>query len=142
MLMTLILIVLAAAVGRYLIGALWYMPKGIFGNAWMREYNIDPATDFGPNSKADGMKSMIIGFVVTFLSTFILGLFIANFGGTYLQAFLTTLLLWAGFMIPMLMQRKIYDPKKTYTWRLFFIDASHELVGHLVAAAIISAFMF
>jgi hypothetical protein len=130
---TYILIVLAATVARYIIGAIWYMPKGLFGKKWLALQGMAP--DYKPEK--GGSKSMIWGFFVTLVSTFILSLFMINYGASMLQAVFVTFLLWLGFMVPMLAQRVLYNCRKDYSWGLFLIDASHELVGTIVATLVI-----
>lgn len=130
---TFILIVLAATVARFIIGAIWYMPKGLFGKKWLALQGAAP--DFKPEKGAG--KSMIWGFLVTLVSTFILSLFTVNYGTSMLQAVFVTFLLWIGFMVPMLAQRGLYNLRKDYSRGLFLIDASHELVGMIVATLVI-----
>ncbi len=128
-----ILIVLAAAVARFIIGAIWYMPKGLFGKKWLALQGAGP--DFQPEK--GGGKWMLWGLLVTYISTFILAIFMVNYGTNIPQAIFVTFLLWLGFMVPMLLQRKLYNLRKDYSWGLFGIDASHELVGMIIATLVI-----
>lgn len=132
---TFILIVLAAAVARFIIGAIWYMPKGLFGKKWLALQGAAP--DFKPEAGAG--KTMVWGFLVTLVSTFILTLFIVGYEQHMLQAVIVASLFWLGFMVPMLAQRGLYNFKKDYSWGLFWIDASHELAGIIAATAVIIA---
>ncbi len=128
-----ILVLLAATVARFIIGAIWYMPKGLFGRKWLTLQGTAP--DFKPES--NGGAWILWGLLVTLVSTFVLSLFVVNYGTSWMQAIFVTFLLWLGFVFPMLAQRKLYNLKKDYVWGLFWIDASHELVGLIVATLVI-----
>jgi hypothetical protein len=132
-----ILILLAATVARFIIGAIWYMPKGLFGKKWLALQGAAP--DFKPE-KAGGIW-MLWGFLITLVSTFVLMNFIANYADSMGRAMLVAFLLWLGFVVPILAQRMLYNLKKDYTWGLFLIDASHELVALLVATLVTMAFI-
>lgn len=130
-----ILVLIAATVARFIIGALWYMPKGLFGKKWLALQGAGP--DFKPES--NGGMWVLWGLLVTLLSTFVLTLFVVNYGANWLQGVFVAFLLWMGFMLPLFFQRKLYNLKKDYSWGLFWIDASHELVGLIVGTLVILA---
>ena len=128
-----ILVLLAATVARFIIGAIWYMPKGLFGKKWLMLQGAAP--DYKPENQSGAW--ILWGLLVTLISTFVLSLFVVNYGTSWMQAIFVTFLLWVGFVFPMLAQRKLYNLKKDYSWGLFAIDASHELVGLIVATLVI-----
>ena len=130
-----ILVLIAATVARFIIGALWYMPKGLFGKKWLALQGAGP--DFQPE-KNSGMW-ILWGLLVTLLSTFVLTLFVVNYGSNWLQGVFVTFLLWLGFVLPLFFQRKLYNLKKDYSWSLFCIDASYELVNMVVGTLVILA---
>ncbi len=141
-------IIILATVARFAVGAIWYMPKGLFGKKWL-ELQGETAAVLTPERKKEGNKSMVAGFVFTLISTFVLGLLLsplAQVSDTVNQPFVLpviflTLLVWLGFVVPILAQRKLYDLKKVYSWQLFWIDATHELAGLIVAGLILAALL-
>lgn len=132
MIYQLIGIVLLATIARYAVGVIWYMPKGLFGKKWLALQGKDPATMEKPKS-----MPIVKGLLVAFVSTFILGLFLIGQNGVEItSALFVGLLLWAAFIAPTILSRKLYDVNQTYSWKLFYIDASHELVAILAAVAV------
>lgn len=130
-----ILVLVAATVARFIIGAIWYMPKGLFGRKWLTLQGAGP--DFQPENKGGGW--ILWGLLVTLLSTFVLTLFVVNYGANWAQGIFVAFLLWIGFMLPLFFQRKLYNLKKDYSWGLFWIDASYELAGLIVGTLVILA---
>jgi hypothetical protein len=138
-------IVLLATIIRFAVGGLWYMPKGILGKAWMKSQHYTP-TD---SQKMMGKRAMMSGFVFTFVSTFILALMLAPLSqmsgamavSPAVPALILVGLIWIGFIIPILAQRKIYSLHGGYSWKTFFIDAGHEFVALAIAAMALVWFM-
>lgn len=126
-------IILLATVLRFSLGAVWYMTNGLFGKTWLKLHGIDE------QSAPSGSKSaMLKGFLLTFISTGVLSMFLINpYQISTIQAIFIAFLVWLGFVAPILAQAVIYDPTKRRSWKLFAIDASYELVGLAIAAAVI-----
>ncbi len=138
-------IVLLASIIRFAVGGLWYMPKGVLGKAWMKSQDYTP-TDA---QKMMGNKAMVSGFIFTFVSTFILALMLAPLAqmsgviavSPIVPALILVGLIWVGFIVPILAQRKIYSVHGGYSWKTFFIDAGHEFVALAIATAVLVWFM-
>ncbi|MFM2384079.1 MAG: hypothetical protein RIQ72_651 [Candidatus Parcubacteria bacterium] len=138
-------IVLLASIIRFAVGGLWYMPKGVLGKAWMKSQDYTP-TDA---QKMMGKKAMVSGFIFTFVSTFILALMLAPLAqmsgviavSPIVPALILVGLIWVGFIVPILAQRKIYNVHGGYSWKTFFIDAGHEFVALAIATAVLVWFM-
>lgn len=128
---TFILILAVASLARFAIGGIWYMPKGLFGKKWLELQGVDASA----SSAITGKKPMAYGFAVTIVSTYVLLLFLSNYAMSAPHVVLITFLIWVGFVLPMLLQRKIYDVNGSYSWQLLWIDSSYELAGLLAAAA-------
>lgn len=141
-------IILLATIARFAVGALWYMPKGLFGKKWLALQG-ETAIEMTPEKKKEGNKSMATGFIFTLISTFILGLMLnplAKMSSVsdlpiVLPVIFLAFIIWLGFVVPILAQRKIYDLKKVYSWPLFWIDATHELAGLIVAGLILASLL-
>ncbi len=138
-------IVLLASVIRFAVGGLWYMPKGILGKAWMESQGYTPTN----TQEMMGKNAMVSGFIFTLVSTFILALMLAPLAqmsgvvavSPIIPAFILTGLIWVGFIVPILAQRKVYSLHKNYTWKTFFIDAGYEFVALAIATATLVWFM-
>lgn len=138
-------IVLLASIVRFAVGGIWYMPKFFLGKAWVKSQDLT-AEEVG---KMMSRKAMVSGFILTFVSTFILALMLtplAQMSGMMavspiVPALILVGLIWVGFIVPVLAQRKVYAVRPGYTWRTFFIDASHEFVALAVCAAVLVSFM-
>lgn len=136
-------VILLAGILRYAVGMLWYMPHGLFHKLWLTELGFSADHKFtskqGDNS---GRNGMILGFCITLISTFILALVVwpITLAGTdmlFARTVFVAFVLWIGFQAPIIAKRKIYDAKDTYTWKLFGIDAAHELAGIIVASLVL-----
>ena len=125
-----------ASLARFAIGGIWYMPKGLFGKKWLELQGVDASA----SSAIMGKKPMAYGFATTVVSTYVLLLFLSNYARSAPHVLLITFLIWVGFVLPMLLQRKVYDVNGSYSWQLLWIDSSYELAG-LFAAAIVVALL-
>jgi hypothetical protein len=126
-------VILLATILRFSLGALWYMPNGLFGKTWLKLQGIDEqSTPIGSKS------AMVKGFLLTFISTAVLSLFLVNpYELNIMQAIFIAFLVWLGFTAPIIAQGVIYDPSKRRGWKLFAIDASYEFVGLAIAAIVL-----
>lgn len=120
-----------ATLAFYVIGFLWY--GVIFTNAWMSAMGVTEA-DFEGQSPA----WMALGPVISLLTVIVIGKVLkwAN-AASIGDAVQKTLILWVGFGVTMALYALAYSP--THSTMLFLIDASHVLVGWLVAAVILAA---
>lgn len=141
----LILIVLLVTIVRFAVGGLWYMSKSPLGKAWFKSQS----SSVEHMNKAMGKKAMTYGFVFTFISTFILSLMLTPLGqmngvltvSILVPALILAGLIWIGFIVPVLAQRKIYNVHDNYSWVTFFIDAGYELISIAVGASVFVLFM-
>lgn len=121
-----------ASVAFFIVGFLWY--GVIFSDAWMAAEGItEEAAD------ADSPAWMALGFVITVMQVVGLALVLKWRGAADLAGAATTgALLWALFALPFTLYGYTYTPGHNTT--LLMIDASHLLVGWVVAAAVLSRF--
>lgn len=89
--------ILLATVVQFIIGAVWYMP--LFGKLWGKIHGFDKQSK---TTQQEMMKSMgpylVVQFVMTLLTTFVLALFI-----TYIpswNAYAMAGFFWIGFVVP------------------------------------------
>jgi hypothetical protein len=118
--------ILVASVLFYLVGFLWY--GFLFMDAWMAAEGLvaDDAAGQSP-------IYMLGGFLITVMQVVGLAIILKWRGVTGIaEAAKTALLLWALIALPFTMYAFLYLPAHNAT--LLMIDASHLLVGWLVAA--------
>ncbi|MGF1543836.1 MAG: DUF1761 domain-containing protein [Parvularculaceae bacterium] len=119
--------VLVGSLAFYFVGFLWY--GVLFSDAWMATQSYE-AADFEGQNQA---PYMIGGFLITVLQVVGLGLVLKWRGVANLPAALATAgTLWVLFALPFAHYAYLYAPHHSPT--LLMIDASHLLVGWLVAA--------
>jgi hypothetical protein len=123
--------VLLAAVLAMAIGAFWYSPLG-FGKVWLRLRGQDPA-------RMQGMKMplqpMLIQFVGALITAYALAIFITATGAADLHgALLIGFWAWLGFQATLLVHRVLWEGE---SWRLFLLNASHQLVLLLVMSGLL-----
>lgn len=124
--------VLAASVAFWFIGFLWY--GVVFAEAWKIAEGVTDADVEGQSP-----IWMLVGFIITVLQVIGIGLVlkwrgISDIGG----AVMTGLTLWFFFALAFVTYAYAYLPAHNTT--LLMIDASHLLVGYVVAAAVLSFF--
>lgn len=128
--------VLAASVLCFILGWIWYSPL-LFGNRWMKELGIKKPEKMTPEVKHQMMRSMVLGFLFTVLTNYVLAHFL-NF--MYLTAASDVaqlaLWLWLGFTLPVIMTGYLWE-KKTLT--LVMIAAGQTFVSLLVAGVVITS---
>jgi len=120
--------VLAASVAYFAIGAIWYTV--LFGKYWAKANNMD-------TSNRSGMvRSMIIGFLLTFLITMCVGLELNAIRCKELSdCFTRSYILIAGLVIGLLGIALNYQRKPFGVW---LVDIGYHLIGILVAALILA----
>ena len=122
--------VAVASVAFFLVGFLWY--GVLFAKAWMAAEELT-------EDDAGNTVWMIGGLVITVMQ--VTGLaFVMQWKGVegVSDAVKTAVILWALFALPFSAYGFIYQP--THNMTLLLIDASHLLVGWIVAAVVLSLF--
>lgn len=123
--------VVFASVAAMTIGYVWYSNL-LFGKTWMKLERLS-------SDKIDksGMgKNMVIMFITTLISAYILSLFI-HYGGAVnpILGAKTGLWAWIGFVMPTGLANHLFSRKPL---NLFLIQTGHHLVGLLVMGAILA----
>jgi hypothetical protein len=125
-------IVLAAAVVAYAVGALWHSPIG-FGTYWMQLMGLK-REDMG-RMPLTPMQAMVIGFFITLLQAFVLAYLMVLINASDLNLALTLgFWVWLGFLAPTLINGWLWEGK---SWKLFAFNAAYALVSVEVMAAIL-----
>jgi hypothetical protein len=120
--------VLVTGIVGFIIGALWYSPV-LFGKQWMEFSGI--SSKKMKEMKKNGMAmQMIIGFIATLLTSFILANFIVFAGATTaLTGLKLAFWIWLGFVFPVQLGMVLWEGKSP---NLLVINASHQLVMLIV----------
>jgi hypothetical protein len=124
--------ILVASIAFFLVGFVWY---GLaFQDAWMAAEGVTAA-----DVEGESPVWMALGFFITVLQVIGLAL-VLRWKGTasIADAATTAALLWALFALPFTLYAFAYLPQHNLT--LLIIDASHLLVGWIVAAVVLSCF--
>ena len=121
-----------ASIAFYLVGFLWY--GLIFSDAWMGAHGLA-----AEDAKGESPIWMAAGFVVTAMQVVGLAVVLKWKGASApVDAAMTAAMLWATFALPFSLYNFIYLPSHGST--LLMVDASHLLVGWVVAAVVLSLF--
>lgn len=131
---------LLSGVGAFLLGLIWYHPK-VMGN------QLAEATGLNLDELTKKPMSFIISFFLWILSAcfyaFICGFFeVAAVEDTQLAAagyFALSSLLWVAFAMPPALMGGLYTGR---SFDAVAIDASYQLAGYYVFAAVHIAFLF
>ena len=124
--------IVVASLAFYLIGFLWY--GVIFTDAWMAGEGVTPS-----EAEEQNPVYMVGGLLITVLQVIGLSTVLKWKGANGIgDAVKAAALLWALFAFPYTMYAYLYLPRHDST--LLMIDASHLLVGWIVAAAVLSRF--
>lgn len=125
-------VIIVTSVLGYLMGFLWY---GIlFMKPWMKAVGLKKhAKDPFPG------RTMVIGFLITFISIYVLALFIINTGSTtFLGGILVGFLLWLGYSLTMNIGALLWQMKPA---SYFWINAPYELISTLIVSGILGYFL-
>ena len=126
--------VLVATLAYFILGALWYS-KVMFLKPWMAANNINPETV----DKSGMMKSMIMGFISTFIICYAVGVleYIIGIGGGRAAIKLGLLVGVGFFMIPSYMN-SVYQKQ---SMKLLMINGGYHTAGIIIAAIILAKWM-
>ena len=105
--------VFVASVVAMGIGTLWYSPL-LFGTQWRRLQNVPVSDQNFPASK------MIIEFVSTLVTAFVLSLFTVLLPQTIYASIIFALVIWVGFYVTMLLSEVLWENKP---FELFLLNA-------------------
>ena len=127
--------VVVTAITGFLIGWLWYSPL-LFAKAWMAEMKFTEET-MKEAAKQGMAKTMLTAFVFTVLMTFALAALVRAHGsagwlaGAKLGGFVG-----AGLLATRMAVNNQFEQR---SWKLWAINAGHEVVMCVVAGAILAA---
>jgi divalent metal cation (Fe/Co/Zn/Cd) transporter len=132
------LAVVLATISSMVVGAIWYA-KPVFGRRWMKLSGI---TD--EDTQRGAALALIITFVVSFFTAAVLAGSAAiaqHFyeGDFFLNAVLTSIILWIGFTASRMLTHDLFDRRPS---SLTTLNLAHELVTIVVMGLIIGAFGF
>jgi hypothetical protein len=125
--------VVLATLSSMVVGSVWYTPK-VFGNYWMKAANVTPSGD-----AKDAIKPILITVVVSFITAWVLAgaAYISwdFYGGSFfVNALVTTMILWAGFTAARFITHDAFDGRPT---GLTVLNVAHEFVTLVIMAVII-----
>jgi hypothetical protein len=124
--------VLAASVAFYFVGFLWY--GLLFSEAWMEAEGLTAA-----DAEGQSPVWMAGGFLITILQVIGIATVLKWRGVSGVgKAAATALVLWFFFALPFVHYAYLYLPAHSVT--LLLIDASHLLVGWVLAAIVLALF--
>ncbi len=123
--------ILAAAVARMAIGALWYSPV-LFLKSWMR------LTGIGEQQMKQGMGGKIAGDIVgSFVMAFVLTHMIVWSGASHaIEGMGVGFICWLGFVAVATLNTVTYEKRP---FRLFALHNGYNLVSLLAMGAILAA---
>lgn len=127
------LAVVLATVSTMVVGAVWYA-KPVFGKKWIKLAKLNEK-----QMEKSGMMPMLVTFVVTFLTAFVLAhvAFLSHkfFGGSFLQNTLTTAFwAWAGFTAARIITHDAFEARPV---ALTALTVAHEFVTFMAMALLI-----
>ena len=122
-------IVLGATVAYYAIGAIWYTV--LFGKYWARLNAMDM------NDRSGMVRTMIVGFLLTFVICSTAGLLINAIHGCKMWDcfFIRSYIIIAGFVVGFVGTALNYQKKPLGIW---FVDIGYHLVALLAACFILA----
>src|SRR3989338_8818080 len=125
--------VLVAAIASMAVGMIWYGP--LFGSQWKKLMGF---TDKDiKKMKLSPMQAMVLGFITTLVTAFVLACFIGLVGAVgALQGAAIAFWAWLGFVAMITLGSVLWEGKSV---RLWVLNACHSLVSFLVMGAILGA---
>lgn len=133
-----LLAVLAATVGQFAVGAVWYMP--LFGKLWGKMHDFDKIS----KAKQDEMRAKMgpyygVQFLATVLTAYVLSKMmemLPNYSGYSLAV-----VLWLGFVVPTQVAGVIFGgTDEKWMVKKILVQAFGSLACLLVAVAILNMF--
>ena len=124
--------VLAATVVGFVVGFVWYHPS-VFGTMWMKLSGISPSA--AEAGKKNMVQSMVLGFVGTAITAYVLAHFATVWGAQdFMGALQLAFWVWLGFQMPIHLGSVLWEQK---SWNLFALNAAYWLVGTIAMAGVL-----
>jgi hypothetical protein len=121
--------ILVAGIAGYVLGGIWYS-KALFGNLWMKLQGFKEE-----DLKGGQAKPMIVTFITTLLTAFVLEAVIATWGITFVGHAMPLTILFGLFLYSgNLLSDYLYSKKPM---KLFWIVAMYRVVMILVMSIIL-----
>lgn len=140
-----IIAVLVAAIASFVVGMLWYSPA-LFGNTWIRLMGFSEEEQ--TSMKNEPMtKKMTLAFIGNLVMAGVLSHMLVVWSATEFAVWGSTALtrglsfafwIWLALFATSMLGSVLWEKKP---WKLYFINASYQLVNLLVIAAILGAWM-
>jgi len=125
------LVVLAATIASFVVGALWYGP--LFGKKWMALMGFTPESMRA--MKLTPMQAMGLGFVSTLIMAFVLANFAALFGAEGVSGALQLAFwVWLGFIATTLAGSVLWEGKSV---KLYVFNIVYQFVSIFVTALVL-----
>ncbi len=127
------LAVLVSALATIVVGFLWYSPL-LFGKLWMKLSMISNADI--KKAKQKGMTaSYLLMIISTLLMSYVLAVFLDYANAlTPVAGLATGVLLWLGFVVPLLLGSVLWEGK---SWKLYMLNVAYYLVVLIIMGAIL-----
>jgi hypothetical protein len=125
--------VLLAMISSMIVGSIWYTPK-VFGTRWAKLANVDMT-----GSTKSAVWPIVTTLIVSFVTAWVLAGASAiawHFyeGSFFTAAFVTAILLWAGFTAARFITHDAFEGRPT---ALTTMNIAHELVTVVIMAILI-----
>jgi len=130
------LAVLVAAIASMVVGFVWY--GVLFKKSWMHLMGISQGSQKDMTLSAN--QAYALQFVASLVMAYVLSLVI-SWASAYQEAgglevgCITAFFIWLGFIVPTSLGIVMWEGK---SWKLWFINASHYLVGLVVMGLILA----
>jgi hypothetical protein len=123
------LAVIVAAVVRFVIGSVWYMP--LFGNRYRELMGVPK------DAKPTGLgPALVAGFIGDLVMAYILARFAGHYGAvSFFDGLVVAFMAWLGF-VATIMAGSIFYEKKPF--ELVAINAGYQLVSMLAMGVILA----
>ncbi len=127
------LAVIAAAIAYFVLGGIWYAEK-VFGKAWMRAMDWQPAADYKPSPAV-----YLVPLLTCFVSSLTVAVLAAATGtDTLAEGIALGLLVGVGIAFAATFVTGFFDPKKTQPKTSALISGAYHVVGLLIVAVIVA----
>jgi len=129
------LAVLAAAVGGWLVGAIWY---GVLGRRWMAAQGWTAADVAAAGQRRPSIGLLILAFVAQLIMALMLAGVVGHMGEPNVTAgIISGVLVWLGFVITTVAVNNAFQKRKAM---LTVIDGGHWLAVLIVQGIVIGLF--